>query len=121
MNLSKKDKTKIKIVLISILVVSICAFVSLKLANYLLIPQDKITNDTKEYYILSSSEYFKDKTLAYISIENLIKSGYAEEKRDIINNQCDVKNSFISKQNDTYYLTINCDNFISDLKIKGNL
>lgn len=81
-------------------------------------PKDNLDNEIKEYYLNKSFDFFdtfkKENT---ISIETLIKKGYAERFDELEKEKCNTSNSLIQKKDNIYSIDIICDNYTSSLKI----
>lgn len=121
MYFNKFFKLYIFYIVFGFILITMTFFIGSKCASYLILPHYKITEDIKKNYILCSKDYFKNKNIGYINLEDMEKKGYIKESYDIIKNHCNYKKSVITKNNDLYYITINCNNYIYDLKIKGRI
>lgn len=113
------SKKEIKYLTLGIIVFIICLFISIFFALYLLIPKDKLNTEIKKYYIEASLDYFNNNELNEISIDNLIKKGYAKRQKKFEEYMCDYKTSNIYKEDKILTIKFDCKNYTKDYKIGG--
>lgn len=111
------SKKEIKSLTLGIIVFIICLFVSIFFAFYLIIPKDKLNVEIKKYYISASLNYFSDNKENEISIDNLIKKGYAKKQKEFEEYMCEYKTSYIYKENSILTLKLDCKNYTNNYKI----
>ena len=96
----------------------ICIILGLSIAIYYIIPKDELDNDIKEYYINKAITYFEDEEKSFVSIKTLIKRGYASNKKEFIDYECNSNTSYIQKKNDIIIFHSDCEKYTKDYKVK---
>lgn len=103
--------------IIGILTLLICIIFSIFFAFYLLIPKDKINKSIKNYYIDSFIFYYLDNEDETVTLDDLIKKGYAKKHEELTKNSCDYKTSYINKENKIITLNLKCKIYTKEYKI----
>ncbi|MBQ3142054.1 MAG: hypothetical protein IJB82_00940 [Bacilli bacterium] len=100
----------------------IILYISIFISFYLLLPKDKLSKDIKDYYLKSSISYFEKEAKNSVSLDLLIKKGYAKKKQELKDYKCNYKESELIKDKDLITLKLNCKNHTNDItiKIKGD-
>lgn len=110
-----KDK---KMLYLGFFILVICLIIGFSLSFYMVIPKDELNNDIKNYYIKQAIIYFKDENKNIVSINSLIKGGYATQKKEFKDYGCKSNTSYIKKENNIIILHTDCDKYTKDFKIK---
>jgi hypothetical protein len=85
---------------------------------YAIASKDNLDDDLKGYYINCSFDYFDDyEKDNQISIERLIKKGYAQRNEKLSTENCNISNSIITKNDNVYSIDIICKEYTSSLKV----
>lgn len=105
-------------ILAGIFVIILCFFIAIFTATYLIIPKDTFDKDIKNYYIESAIVYFSEyKSEIKISIDKLIKKGYAEKKSEMDSYLCDYESSYLTKDNNSISLNLSCEKYTKEYKV----
>lgn len=118
LNLGERmNKKEIISLTLGIIIFIICLLISIFFAFYLLIPKDKLNIEIKKYYMSASLDYFNDNNENEISIDDLIKKGYAKKQKKFEEYMCEYKTSNIYKENNILTLKLTCKNHTNNYKI----
>ncbi len=110
-----------KNLIISLSCIFMCICASFLVVLYVLAPKMEINKKTKEYYITASIDYFKENIdMSKVTIDTLIKTGYAEYIDDLKYSSCKRKESDIIKNGNKYEITFYCDGYKTNYAVFAN-
>lgn len=101
-----------------IFVIICCIVISIACAIYIIKPRDTYEVSIKNYYLDASIEYFKANDTNKVTLDYLVKKGYADRKEEF--ETCDYKTSLLVKKYNTITLILNCKKFTEEYKVVIN-
>ncbi len=78
--------------------------------NYAIKTREKISYYTKQNILIAGKKYLNNNNTNKVTINELIKSGYLENDKELDTEKCFTLISTVNKVNNKYYLNLNCIN-----------
>lgn len=78
--------------------------------NYAINTREKIPYYTKQNILIAGKKYINNNNTNKVTIDELLKSGYLSENKELDTKNCFTLISTVNKINNKYYLNLNCIN-----------